>query len=155
MDALQIAEQAAICERRQFPFSSRARLEPRGRVHQIPYVTLVIEPEQVPELVRERRVVGVVSDRADAELLCGGVPSEPTNRRTSSRLTAFFIGKSLASMRKPSSSRSSDPFGASTGSDVVFRSRNSISAAPNILFTSLNDDISEAALRIVLISRVR
>jgi hypothetical protein len=26
---------------------------------------------------------------------------------------------------------------------------------PNILFTSLNDDISEAALRIVLISRVR
>ena len=43
-------------------------------VHQIPYVTLVIEPEQVPELVRERRVVGVVSDRADAELLFGGAP---------------------------------------------------------------------------------
>jgi hypothetical protein len=75
MDARQIAEQAAICERRQFPFASRARAGNReAGVHQIPYVTLVIEPEQVPELVRERRVVGVVSDRADAELLCGGAP---------------------------------------------------------------------------------
>jgi hypothetical protein len=37
---------------------------------------------------------------------------------------------------------------------VVFCSRNSISAAPNISFTPLNDNTKEAALRFVRISRV-
>src|SRR5216684_1827774 len=79
-------------------------------------------------------------------------PSEPTKLRTSSRLTALFIGKPAASIKKPSSSSASDPFGASTESDVVFSSRNSISAAPNIFvhFHERQCQGGRAALRLDL-----
>jgi len=96
----------------------------------------VIEPERLPELVRERRVVGVVSDRADAELLLEAPPSEPTNRRTSSRLTAFLIGKSLASMRKPLIVKVFGSLWRFKGSDVVFRSRNFDISGAEYLVTS-------------------
>jgi hypothetical protein len=42
--------------------------------HQIPYVTLVLEPEQVPEFMGKCRVGRTVSDRADAKFLLGGAP---------------------------------------------------------------------------------
>ena len=46
----------------------------QARVHQIPYVALVIEPEQVPEFMGKCCVGRAVSDRADAKFLIGGAP---------------------------------------------------------------------------------
>jgi hypothetical protein len=149
--AREIVGQAAICERREFRLGSRARREPRGRGSSSPVCHLGARARA------GARTRGLASSPTAQTLssFLEAPPSEPTNLRTSSRLTPSRFGNCMASMRKPTSSTSADPFGASTVWREVCRSRNSIPAAANIPFTATSDFNSEAASRVVAISRVR